>query len=171
MPATAPALVLATAVPKGDRARWLLEKATELGVDQWIPLQTEHSVVDPGAKRLDQLRLTVIAACKQCGRNRLLEISACRTWSELLAEFGGNPGFIVADPTGTPVWEAVTSREGAASGRVIGAVGPEGGFSSGELESARAARAAIVTLGPRLLRIETAGIVLATLLTTATHGV
>jgi len=169
-PTTGPVIVLATAVPKGDRARWLVEKATELGVDQWIPLLTERTVVDPGARRLEQLRQTVIAACKQSRRNRLLEISACRSWSGFLADIGGTAGLVVADPSGTPVGEAISRHVDGAFGRVAAAVGPEGGFTAGELDSARAAGAAVVALGPQVLRTETAGIVVATLLTCATRG-
>jgi 16S rRNA (uracil1498-N3)-methyltransferase len=101
----------------------------------------------------------------------LLEITACRSWPGFLAEFGGNADLIVADPSGIPVGEAVTRQATAVSVRLIGSVGPEGGFTSGELESACAAGAGIVSLGPRILRIETAGIVLATLLTTTARAI
>jgi 16S rRNA (uracil1498-N3)-methyltransferase len=160
-----PAIVLATAVPKGDRARWLVEKATELGVDRWVPLQTERGVVDPGETRLDKLRQTVVAACKQCGRNRLLEISSPVTWPELLAESGAAPGLIVADPAGMPARETVGTEAAVESGRLTAAVGPEGGFTPRELDDARAAGAQFVSLGPPVLRIETAALALAALLT------
>jgi 16S rRNA (uracil1498-N3)-methyltransferase len=166
-PIPAPAIVLATPLPKGDRARWLVEKATELGVDRWVPVEAERGVVEPGETRLDKLRQTVVAACKQCGRNRLLEISPSVTWQDFLAEFSGEPSLLVADPSGTPVWETLTTGLAAETCRIVAAVGPEGGFTPRELDDARVAGAKIVALGPQILRIETAGIALATLLTCA----
>lgn len=160
-----PAIVLATAVPKGDRARWLVEKATELGVERWVPLQTERAVVDPGEARLDKLRQTVIAACKQCGRNRLLEISHSVAWPEFLAEFGSGTALIVADPSGTPALESIRQVLSTEVRRLVAIVGPEGGFAPRELDVARAASANFVALGAQTLRIETAAIALATLLT------
>ena len=65
-------VTLATAVPKGDRFDWLVEKATELGVDRVVPIVTERSVVDPRATKLDRLRRLIVEASKQCGRNRLM---------------------------------------------------------------------------------------------------
>src|SRR5690606_38633593 len=67
-------ITLAVAPPKGDRFRWMVEKATELGVARLVPLLTTRTIVDPRESKLDKLRQTVIAACKQCGRSRLMEI-------------------------------------------------------------------------------------------------
>ena len=77
--------MLATAVPKVDRFRWLVEKATELGVGRLIPLQTARSVVSPGALKLDKMRQAVIEACKQSGRNRLMEIEPVTSWREFVS--------------------------------------------------------------------------------------
>ena len=60
------ALVLGVACPKGDRLKWLVEKATEMGVSELIPLQCERSVVEPRETKLARLEQTVLAACKQC---------------------------------------------------------------------------------------------------------
>src|SRR5487761_1185914 len=68
-------LTLATALPKGDRQRWLVEKAVELGVRRLTPLVTERGVAQPTDKALTRLRRAVIEASKQCGRNRLMEVS------------------------------------------------------------------------------------------------
>src|SRR5262245_31749149 len=62
-------LTLAVALPKGDRQKWLVEKATELGVTQLVPLITEHGVAQPVESALERLRRSVIEASKQCGRN------------------------------------------------------------------------------------------------------
>ena len=77
-------VILGTAVPKGDRFDWLIEKATELGVTRIVPLITSRSSVDPRDSKLDKLRQTVITACKQCGRNHLLELSPVTAWADFV---------------------------------------------------------------------------------------
>src|SRR5436190_713470 len=69
-------LTLAVALPKGERQKWLVEKATELGVTRIVPLVTERGVAQPVESALERLRRSVIEASKQCGRNRLMEIAA-----------------------------------------------------------------------------------------------
>ena len=68
------AITLAVALPKGDRQRWLVEKATELGVAELCPLETEYSGPQSVGASLERLRRGVIEAAKQCGRNRLMTI-------------------------------------------------------------------------------------------------
>ena len=77
-------LTLATAIPKGDRFDWLVEKATELGVARLIPLVTEHSVVDPRESKLERLRRTIIEASKQSRRNRLMVLDSPLSWVDLV---------------------------------------------------------------------------------------
>ncbi|MFL5327923.1 MAG: RsmE family RNA methyltransferase [Gemmataceae bacterium] len=72
-------LEIATAIPKGDRGDFLVEKLTELGVTRLVPLKTQRSVVHP---RIERLERTVIEACKQCGRNRLMEIADVTAWGD-----------------------------------------------------------------------------------------
>jgi len=78
-------VTLATAVPKGERFDWLIEKATELGVTRVIPLVTARSVVNPGDSKLDRLRRTIVEASKQSGRTRLMELSDPQPWRAFLA--------------------------------------------------------------------------------------
>jgi 16S rRNA (uracil1498-N3)-methyltransferase len=161
-----PAVCIATAVPKGDRSRWLVEKLTELNVETWTPLQTVRSVVDPGVGRLEKLQQTVIAACKQCGRNRLLRVAPLVTWQDWLAHEQVQSGIFVADPGGEPIsaaFERLTLRT-APLPRLAAAVGPEGGFAPEELKLAREAGAVCVSLGTPILRIETAAVALAAFL-------
>jgi 16S rRNA (uracil1498-N3)-methyltransferase len=159
-------IAFATPVPKGDRAKWLVEKLTELGVDVWTPLQTGRSVVDPGFTRLEKLQQSVIAACKQCGRNRLLEIEPLTTWESWVGREQAVGPILVADPQGEPinvVLERLTDRP-APWVRLHAAVGPEGGFAPEELDLARQSGAVLVNLGTTILRIETAAIALAAIL-------
>lgn len=159
-PAVPPTIELATAVPKGDRASWLIEKATELGADAWTPLLLTRSVVDPGEGKVSKLRHTVIAACKQSGRNRLMKINATRSWTDWLAAAARDRTIVIAHPSGASADESLkrpvnADRRGDSISIVIG---PEGGFTDIEIAAAAEAGAHIVSLGPHILRIETAAI-------------
>jgi 16S rRNA (uracil1498-N3)-methyltransferase len=147
-------LTLATAVPKGDRFDWLVEKATELGVDRLIPIVTERSVVEPGASKLSRLRRTIIESSKQCGRNRLMVLESPIQWESLIESSRESVKFL-ADPQGSPA----SQRPRISRGRtVILAVGPEGGFSPLERDVALEAGWSPITLSVYTLRIETAAL-------------
>jgi 16S rRNA (uracil1498-N3)-methyltransferase len=154
-------IILAAAVPKGDRFGWMIEKATELGVAQFVPLMTERSVVVPGEGKLDKMRRTIVEASKQCGRALLMELAAPVAWPEFVATLLGPSAGWIAHPEGEPV-EVLRTLPSAP---FVAAVGPEGGFSAAELELAIGAGARMISLGPRILRIETAVLALAALLT------
>jgi 16S rRNA (uracil1498-N3)-methyltransferase len=147
-------IALATAVPKGDRFDWLVEKATELGVDRLIPLVTERSVVDPRSAKLDRLRRVIVEASKQCRRNRLMDLEPPTTWNSMV-EAAPNSIRLIAHP-GEPGIVSAGLRPGA--GSAILAIGPEGGFSEGEVEQAVLAGWRPVGLGSTILRIETAAL-------------
>ncbi len=152
-------LTLAIALPKGDRQRWLVEKAVELGVSRIVPLTTARSTssaAEPPAK----LARYVIEASKQCGRNRLLEIAKPQAWGELVSQDLGANKF-VAHPGGVCVGEL----ERVPDASTFLAIGPEGGFTDDEIALARQAGWQIVGLGTRILRIETAALALVAQLT------
>ncbi|MBQ18320.1 MAG: RNA methyltransferase RsmE [Planctomycetaceae bacterium] len=158
-----PELVLATAIPKGDRFRSLVEKTTELGIDRLIPLRTDRSVVHPGKGKCQKMNHAVIAACKQCGRNRLMAIEPVTAWREMLAI--DNAALIIAHPGESPAAETLDQVLSDPPGSLVFCVGPEGGWSETELQAAGNAGAVRVSLGPHVLRIETAAIALAALVT------
>jgi 16S rRNA (uracil1498-N3)-methyltransferase len=147
-------LTLAVALPKGDRQKVLVEKLTELGVTRLVPLLTERSVADKSAGGLEKLRRLVIEASKQCGRNRLMEITQPLAWAEYVASAAA-PLRVIAHPAGD------SSEQPPPSVESIAAIGPEGGFSDSEVELAVKSGWQRVSLGPRILRIETAAIALA----------
>jgi len=151
--------VLATAIPKGDRFRWLVEKATELGIGRFIPLETKRSVVHPSKGKLNRMEQTVISACKQSGRSRLMAIENSKPWQQFVEEEFPHRTVLVAHPTGKPVFNHEFSTSDGAETLLV--VGPEGGFTEQEIESAVDAGAHLVGLGPNILRIETAAIALA----------
>ena len=147
-------LTLATAVPKGDRFGWLIEKATELGVERLVPLVTDRSVVDPRGSKLDRLRRSIIEASKQCRRARLMVLDDPIEWTKLIASFPGATR-LLADPAGIPPhgWPAI--RRG---GAVVLAVGPEGGLTTAERDLALGAGWVAIRFSLNTLRIETAGL-------------
>jgi 16S rRNA (uracil1498-N3)-methyltransferase len=150
-------LTLATAVPKGDRFGWLVEKATELGVDRLIPLQTERSIVDPRDGKLARMRQAVIAACKQSGRNFLMEIAPTCPFPEFLERELSGGCLVVADPSGGPCPPDLLRTPP----RLLLAIGPEGGWSPDELSRATQQGGHVVRLGDTILRMETAAVSLA----------
>lgn len=150
-------IILGTAVPKGDRFGWLVEKATELGVARLVPLNTQRSIVEPGAGKLEKMRQTVVAASKQSGRSRLMEIGAPTSWREFVErEFSEGDAFI-AHPSG----ELLDQKFVAPARPIVVAIGPEGGFTEAEVAFACEHGGKLVCLGPRVLRIETAALVMA----------
>jgi 16S rRNA (uracil1498-N3)-methyltransferase len=147
-------LEVAAPLPKGDRAPFLIEKLTELGVTAFTPLHTARSVVHPRETKLDRLQRHVIEASKQCGRNVLMRIGPLTEWTAFVRDAGLPARKVVAHPGGT-------GRGAASATDVVVAVGPEGGFTDAEMNEARAAGWAVADLGRRILRVETAAIVLA----------
>ena len=149
-------LTLAVALPKGDRQKWLIEKLTELGVERLVPLQTTRGVAEPTAAAIERLRRGVVEACKQCGCCRLLEITAPGTLQSIVS-LAPPARRLLADPAGLPLAAAATPT----GGDLLVAVGPEGGFTTEEVAAAEAAGFRRVSLGPHILRIETAAIAMA----------
>ncbi len=160
-PAEPDELILATALPKGDRARWLVEKATELGVTRIIPLRTARSVVEPGEGKMDKLTQAAIAACKQCGRSRLPRLDPLTTLSDVLREFSATSPtqiLLLADPYAQQNVGELFATVGSWHQTTIALIGPEGGFTADEYSAAIAAGATPARLSPHILRIETAAL-------------
>jgi 16S rRNA (uracil1498-N3)-methyltransferase len=151
-------LTLAVALPKGDRQKWMVEKLTELGVARLVPLETTRGVAEATEAARARLERVVIEACKQCGRNTLMEIATGRRLDQLLADHGAGSHVVIADPAGRPLAAGAVP---ATATDVVALVGPEGGFTTDEVAAAERAGAARVALGPHILRVETAAIALA----------
>src|SRR6266849_233345 len=151
-------LEVAVPLPKADRATFLVEKLTELGVTKLVPLRTARSVVHPRETRLEKLQRTVVEASKQCGRNVLMRIEPLTDWQDYCrrAEIALDRSFAHPGRNRAAKDPAMPAPR---SGRVV-AVGPEGGFTDEEAMLASEAGWRIIDLGPRVLRVETAAIVL-----------
>lgn len=146
---------------KRSRFETFVEKAVELGVRCVIPLRTERT--EKKSFREDRVRNVMIAAMKQCGRSRLPNLSSPMSLAELVEGRGNEGNWLVCHERATRSPTVLDALNENAGGEEIGVlVGPEGGFSEREIDAAQDAGCRVVSLGPRRLRAETAGIVAAT---------
>ncbi len=147
-----PDLWLCAAPIKKGRIDWIAEKACELGVDRLVPVLTRRSVVDK--LNLERLRAHMIEAAEQCGRTALPALDEMVKLPALLRDWPEKRTLFFADETGgMPAIEAMRAHPGPAA--IL--VGPEGGFDDAERAAIKAhPRAVGISLGPRILRAETA---------------
>jgi 16S rRNA (uracil1498-N3)-methyltransferase len=150
---TIPDVWLAFAPVKRTQTDWLVEKATELGAARLLPVMTERTVAE--RVRLDRLESIAIEAAEQCGRTRLPEIGEPVTLQRFLAGRDADRTLYFADEVrdGEPAAKALND------GPALILTGPEGGFTDQERRAIRAAdKAVAISLGPRILRAETAAL-------------
>ena len=150
-------LTLAQGISRGERMDWVVQKATELGVTRIVPLLTERSVVrldeKQARKKKEHWSGVCLAACEQCGRNRLPQLEDPQELSAFLAADPG-PTKLLLSPQGEPRLPALPKDAPA----VTVLIGPEGGLAPAEQQAALAAGFIPVRLGPRVLRTETAAV-------------
>lgn len=161
---------LVVALPKGDTAEWIIEKGVELGMTRLWWVQAERSIahVSPErrAARLERWRRTAIEALKQCGRARLPELRLFDGVDQLLAARAADDRWLlgVLAAGATPVRAALAKAEREEVKRVAAVIGPEGDFSPTEIAALCDAGAQAVSLGPAVLRVETAALACAAML-------
>lgn len=154
---------LAVGMPANDRMDWLVEKATELGVASLQPLMTERSVLrlnaERGEKKVAHWHSVAVASCEQCGGNRVPTVHPVMTLAAWLQAGAGDAAatrLLLSLRDGTlPLQLRLAQRQATA---VTVLSGPEGGLSAAEELAAVQAGFAPVTLGPRILRAETAAL-------------
>ena len=147
-----PDLWLAFAPVKKGRVDWLVEKAVELGVARLIPVVTQRTIVDK--LNLERTRAHIVEAAEQCGRTALAGIEPAISLSAFLRDRDAARKLYFADETG-----GERAAEAFTPGPATLLIGPEGGFNATEAEEIRAAVNAIpISLGPRILRAETAAL-------------
>lgn len=150
-------LVLAPALLKGPRMDVLIEKATELGVRGIAPVVTERCVARRG--HAERWRRIALAASKQCGRTTVPRIEDPAPLGARLTAPWPGMRLCAFEGATAPGWDELPDRASAA----VVVLGPEGGFTTGEIAAIRAAGFEAVGLGRRILRAETAAIVAAAL--------
>jgi len=155
-----PALTLAAALPKGPRQDLLVEKCTELGVAAIWPLLTERTIARGSGHKRDKWRRTTTEAAKQSGQCWLPELAEPRRLSEVVGDLGHFECGLAA--SGAGVGRSITdlAAELSKARSILAFVGPEGGWTDSEMGSLLAAGAQPVSLGPNILRIETAAVAL-----------
>jgi len=143
---------LAVGIAKGERMDWAVQKAVELGVNAVFPLLTEFCNVRLPDDRAEHKRAhwqkIAIAACEQSGRNTIPEIHLPQTFSSWI---GYQSGGMLLDPDGVSLRSLPKPEQPLSL-----LIGPEGGLSPGEIQAAQSRGFTSVSLGPRVLRVETA---------------
>jgi 16S rRNA (uracil1498-N3)-methyltransferase len=153
-------VTLASALPRGDRQKWLIEKATELGVRRFVPLRTHRAVVQPDAGAVTRLERAVVEASKQCRRNVLLEIAPPADVMTYVSAADHAALRILGKPESALSLVKLARTPPEPTKAIVLLVGPEGGFTPEEEAAALAAGWLGINFGPRILRIETAAALL-----------
>jgi 16S rRNA (uracil1498-N3)-methyltransferase len=168
-------VTLAQGLPEGSaKMDWIVEKAVELGVAAIVPLAAQRSVVrlsgERADKRLAHWQAVVVSASEQCGRNRLAGVAPVQDFNRWIAQPAGpDVTRILLSPradASLAAWARVTPAHATCL-----LVGPEGGLSSEEEDAAIAAGALPLSMGPRVLRTETAGLAALAILAAAWGGI
>lgn len=167
-------VTLAQGLPEGSKMDWIVEKAVELGVTAIQPLAAARSVVRLSGDRLEKRQAhwhgVIVAASEQCGRNRLaqlLPMADVQPW--LAGTAGAGATRILLSPRAT---ESLAGWARANPPQAVTLlIGPEGGLSPQEEDAAVAAGALALSMGPRVLRTETAGLAALAVLAGAWDGV
>jgi 16S rRNA (uracil1498-N3)-methyltransferase len=163
-------IVLAQAIPKASKMDYVVEKATELGVARIIPVLTERTAgTFARAGKTERWRRLARSAAQQCGRRDVPEIDEASTWDEFCTQLATFDRTLIpwelAEPV--PLRDRLPGLLAGVRSAAI-AIGPEGGFSHAEVERATDSGAVTISLGRRILRTETAGLVVCGILRYAT---
>ena len=157
-PQSPPFLTLFLGLPKNDKLALILQKTTELGVTQIVPMHSKRSLQKPSQNRWERWRRVMLSATKQCKRPWLPELAGVQKFEDCLAQ-------VEAFTLSLIFWENETKQHiktvlrGAPKAESIALfVGPEGGFSDTEINAATQSGCIPVTLGSTILRTETAAI-------------
>ena len=161
-PRCTPRLILGQSLLKGERMDWVIQKATELGISEIVPIESRHSVVQLKADReghqLARWRRIALEAAQQSEQWRVPTIAQPRPLSELLANHAiGTMILLLAERHEGKSLQTVALPQGA-EGTVLALIGPEGGWSKEELADAKHAEVESIALGQHILRSETAAI-------------
>ena len=161
-PKTSPSIVLAQALLKGEKMDWIIQKATELGVDRIAPVVTTHGVVKPRAERLDHQRARwqriALEAAQQCERWSVPTIDEPATLSQVMTGYdtAGTKLLLAERSSGASLTDIAPGL--GAEHTVLLVVGPEGGWDKEELRLAQERGCQAITMGKNILRAETAAL-------------
>ena len=150
------AVTLYMGLPKGDKMELIIQKAVELGVTAIVPVATARCIVKldgkDAAKKQVRWQKIAVEAAGQSGRGIIPVVETPISWKQALARFAEEKTLLCYEGGGQPIGQLVTPNDKAVS--LV--VGPEGGFDVAEVEAVLGVGGKIATLGPRILRCETA---------------
>lgn len=153
---------LVQALASGDKMDWIVQKAVELGVASIVPVRAHRCVLRldaaRAAKRVAHWQQVVVAACEQSGRNHVPTVAPLSDLETYLNASGGASSGLATRFVLDPVGGARLADCKRPAGGVHVLIGPEGGWTEAELAACRASGCAMISLGPRVLRTETAGL-------------
>jgi 16S rRNA (uracil1498-N3)-methyltransferase len=153
-------VIIASAVPKGDRADWMIEKLSELGVSRFIPLATARSVVHPkGAGKLDRWRRIATESAKQSRRAGVLQIEPLTALDRFTESLESPAVFLSTDPKAPPILSCSSFILHPSSLCLL--IGPEGGWTDDEMAAFARRNLTAAKLTETILRVETAAVVAA----------
>ena len=173
-PRETPQIVLGQALLKGEKMDWVLQKATELGVDRIVPLETRYSVVKPNPERIDHQRTRwrriVLEAAQQSERWAIPTVSEPTTLAQFCDQLSGATmkGILSERTKGSSLTSLALPREPAQMIALL--IGPEGGWTPEEQRLAQDHGFIALTLGERILRSETAALAALTILQSRLGG-
>jgi 16S rRNA (uracil1498-N3)-methyltransferase len=155
-------VTLAQSITSSEKMDWTIEKAVELGVTDLVPLSSERSVVRLTAERIERRHAhwtgIIQSSCEQCGRNTLPSLLRLQTFREFMIGHSGKLRLIASPRARAHLADVITNHAVAPDARSVTLViGPEGGFTDTEEAFAIERGYQPISLGPRVVRTETAG--------------
>jgi 16S rRNA (uracil1498-N3)-methyltransferase len=167
-PQMRPRIILATAIVKGPRMDFVVEKAAELGAAELWPIVAAHSVVRaPGTERLLRWRRLALAAAKQSHSERAMDVARPMNFADLIRALPKDTLAVICAPDAEPLGDAIRRLKPRT---ILIAVGPEGGFDASERAAASQAGFVAVGLGANRLRSETAALAAVSIAAESMHA-
>lgn len=158
-------LTLYLGLTQREKFEWMLQKCTEVGAAAFVPLVTQRSLVQDGReveRKRARWEAILREAAEQCGRGQIPELRPALSWGKALQDAGQGHDLALAAWEGEHslrLRDALSGLKLQAAPRLAVLIGPEGGLSEGEIDAGRAAGVQAVSLGTRILRMETAAVV------------
>jgi 16S rRNA (uracil1498-N3)-methyltransferase len=161
-------IVVASALPKGERADWMIEKLSELGVSRFIPLAAARSVVLPeGKNKRDRWTRIATEAARQSRRKGVMSIEPLMKLDHLIETLGSTSIILSTAPDAAPILDVIQSSIVHSPSSLTLLIGPEGGWTDEELATCKAAGLTSAKLTATILRVETAALAAAAVVAAA----
>jgi 16S rRNA (uracil1498-N3)-methyltransferase len=156
-------------LPKGDKMEWIIQKAVELGVSEIVPVAMKRSVVKldekKATKKCERWNAVALSAAKQSGRGIIPHVAMVQGVSQMLQESKALDVLLLPYEKAQGMQQTREVIGSIQPGQRVGIwIGPEGGFDEEEVEAALCSGAKVITLGKRILRTETAGLMVLSIL-------